>query len=140
MKKSAIKNNMENDELHFYDNLKDVQDNIDLVHTSSTLHYIDNCYDKILELINLNAKYIVFNRMLFNDSEKDHFMIQHSAYNGIGPGEIPQGFIDKKIDFPIIIMSFGKFNKLLETKYELEWIFNINKRGHEGISLLYVKK
>ncbi|MDR2095319.1 MAG: methyltransferase, TIGR04325 family [Treponema sp.] len=142
MIKSAKAHKLENTELNFFDNIENIPDNVDIVHTSSTLHYVKDAYETISTLIDLNAKYILFNRMLFNETEDDHFIVQHSGYRGIGPGKVPSGYIDKDIDFPVRIMSFKKFSDILEKQYNLEWVYDIGVKVAGGFiekGLLYTK-
>jgi putative methyltransferase (TIGR04325 family) len=141
MVKSAEAHALNNAELRFCDNIKNM-DQIDVVHTSGTLHYIKDAYETITALMNLNARYILFNRMLFNETENDIFIIQHSGYRGIGPGKVPAGYIDKDIDFPVRIMPFKKFSEILEKYYELEWLYDtgIKISGITEKGLLYIRK
>jgi len=142
MIQSAKTHNLMNAELQFFDTIENVPATIDIIHTSSTLHYAENAYEIIQKFVNMNAKYILFNRMLFNETENDFFIVHHSGYGGIGPGKIPVGYKDKNIDFPVMIMSFKKFSKLLEEKYELEWEFNVGREvnGITEQGLLYIKR
>jgi putative methyltransferase (TIGR04325 family) len=142
MIKSAKEHTLESKELQFYDNIENIPNDIDIVHTSSTLHYVKDAYSTILMLMNLNAKYILFNRMLFNETEYDKYIVQHSGYRGIGPGKVPSGYIDKNIDFPARLMSFKKFSDVLQKQYDLEWLYDIGKKvsGITEKGLLYKKK
>ena len=142
MIQSAKKHNLANNELQFFESIENASGNIDIIHTSSTLHYAENAYEIIQKFIDLNPVYILFNRMLFNETENDLFIIHHSAYRGIGPGKIPVGYTDKNIDFPVMIMSFNKFSRILEGQYDLEWKFNVGKdvNGITEKGLLYIKR
>jgi len=142
MIESAKSHNLENKELKFYDDLEKTSGKYDLIHSSSTLHYVENINEVITKLLNFNTKYILFNRMLFNDTENDKYTVQHSAYHGFGPGKLPNGYIDKKIGFPVRIMSFKKFSSILEKQYNLECIFSIEKKvnGIVEQGLLYKNK
>ncbi|MBK7964355.1 MAG: hypothetical protein IPK10_02920 [Bacteroidetes bacterium] len=90
----------------------------------------------------------IFNRMMFNEDDRDFVTVQKSYLSSNGPGKLPQGYQDKLISYPHTTMSFQKFNQTIINKgYECEWIFLESSGSHKiknenisGKGMLYIKK
>jgi len=123
MAKSAKEHGLENKELHFFDNLTEIAFPIDFVHSSGTLQYVPSAYEYLSKLMELNANYILFNRMMFNEKDRDFVTIQTSHLSDNGPGKLPDGYVDKIIKWPHTTLSYKRFTEKMEKKYKLEWIF-----------------
>ncbi len=134
-------------ELHFIDSFNHINSKIDFIHSSSALQYVDNPYQILSKLIELNADWILFNRMIFNENERDFITIQSSYLSSNGPGPLPYGYSDKIISYPHTTMGFNKFNSMLLNNYDLELqsdeqsgSHNINNERISGKVLLYIRK
>lgn len=148
MVKSAINKGLNNDELKFVSSIEEINTEIDFLHSSIALPYVPNPYDFTNKLIKIRANWIFFNRMIFNENDRDIITIQKSFLSANGPGNLPKDYKDKIISYPLTIMSFEKFNSIIiNNDYELEWtfetpsrLFQIKNQKIIGRGLLYVKK
>lgn len=125
MVKSAHEKEISNTELVFVSSLNDIKANINLIHSSCALHYVPEPYDMIRELIGIKAEWILFNRMMFNENDRDFVTVQKSFLSANGPGRMPVGYTDKLLSYPHTTLSFQKFNSFfINNGYELAWIFD----------------
>jgi putative methyltransferase (TIGR04325 family) len=137
---------LDNDELTFYDSLELINIPIDIIHSSGALQYVPEPYEYLSKLLNFNAKWIFFNRMIFNEGNRDIITVQKSKLSANGPGPLPEKYKDRIVSYPLTAMSFQKFSNKLSEKYCAEWIFeetsgsyNINNERIVGRGLLYTK-
>jgi putative methyltransferase (TIGR04325 family) len=125
MVKSAYEKEISNTELVFVSSLKDIKTNINLIHSSCALHYVPDPYKIISELINVNAEWILFNRMMFNENDRDFVTVQKSFLSSNGPGKLPEGYNDRILSYPHTTLSFQRFNScFISNDYDLDWIFD----------------
>lgn len=147
MVKSATEKGLNNDELKFVGSIEDIKTKIDFVHSSGALQYVDKPYEFTNMLLTIGADQVLFNRMMFNENNRDLITVQKSFLSSNGPGPLPQGYTDKVISYPHTTMAWDKFNSMLaKNSYELEWIFEetsgVLEISHEkiiGRGLLYTK-
>ena len=147
MVRSALEHGLENDELHFIDNIEKINSTIDIVHSSSTLQYVSSWNEYLNQLIRKEAKYMLFNRMMFNENDRTFITIQKSKLTANGPGVIPEKYEDKDIFYPHTTISYNEFNKtIIQKGYDMEWSFEeysgsyrINNEKIIGRGLLYKK-
>ena len=123
--KSSIERGLNNDELNFVSNVEDIKTEIDIIYSSCALHYVPDPYEFLNKLINVNATWIFFNRMYFNENDRDYVTVQKSLLSSNGPGKMPKGYTDRIISYPNTTISFHKFNsRVTEKNYRLEWVFD----------------
>ena len=135
-------------ELDFVSSVDEVTGDIDIIHSSCALQYVPDAHAKALALTRKNAPWIFFNRMMFNQNDKDITIIQSSLLSENGPGKMPEKYKERLIQYPHTTLAFGKFNKLFEDNgYRLEWMFEESTGSFHlpdekiiGRGLLYVKK
>lgn len=148
MVKSAIDKGLQNNELKFFSCIEDIHEKIDFVHSSSALQYVPDPFLFTNMLINLNADYVYFNRMMFNKSDRTFVTIQNSLLSANGPGKMPDHYTDKTISYPHTTVSFPKFNAMFtDNNYTTDWIFDEPSGSYKikneeiiGKGLLYTKK
>lgn len=147
MVKTANRLSLTTDELSFTDSIDNVNTTIDMLYTSCALHYVSKPYDELEKILNKNAKWILFNRMMFNQSDRDIYTVQKSQLSSNGPGQLPEGFINQDIYYPHTTLSFSKFLKCVQSKYDLYWqfdettgIFQINRERIFGKGMLFKLK
>ena len=148
MVKSAMERNLNNAELTFVRAIDEISVKVDFIHSSSALQYVDAPYVFTELLLRVDAKWIFFNRMMFNEDDRDFVTVQKSYLSSNGPGKLPQGYQNKLISYPHTTMSFQKFNQTIINKgYECEWIFLESSGSHKiknenisGKGMLYIKK
>jgi putative methyltransferase (TIGR04325 family) len=145
MVSSAKNHGFENEEIFFVDSLEKINGSIDLVHSSGALQSVSNWLDYLKRLVGLNAKYMLFNRMMFNENDRTFVTIQKSRLSDNGPGPMPEKYKDKDIFYPHTTISYSSFNEtIVEKGYGLEWFFEersgsyqINNEKIIGRGLLY---
>lgn len=120
---AAKAKNIETSELTLVDNLNNLPP-IDFIYTSCALHYTSNPYGFLNDLLKVNATAVLFNRMMFNENDRDIITIQKSRLQDNGPGPMPLKYSDKLISYPHTTLSFNKFNSIVSRSYELKWSFN----------------
>ena len=145
---AAKERKLENEELFFVENIEKIDSIIDLVHSSGTLQYVPDWIEYLDRLIEKQAKFVLFNRMMFNEHDRTFFTIQKSRLSDNGPGPMPKKYEDKDIFYPHATISYKKFHKrIFEKKYTLEWYFEENSGSYQinnekiiGRGLLYKKR
>lgn len=148
MVKSAMEKGLASDELNFVSSIEEINTKIDIIHSSCSLHYVPNPYEIIYKLINIDANWIFFNRMMFNRNDRDFITVQKSFLSSNGPGNLPTGYKDRIIKYPHTTLSFPKFNAaFVNNGFVNEWAFNessgsyqIGKEKIDGKGLLYLRK
>jgi putative methyltransferase (TIGR04325 family) len=147
MVKSAIERGLNNNELVFVSSIQDINAAIDFVHSSCALNYVNKPYEFLSMLINIHANWMFFNRMFFNETDRDFVTVQKSFLSSNGPGKLPKGYTDRIISYPNTTMSFHKFySTIINNGYEAEWTFSESSNHYNtrngiitGKSLLYVR-
>jgi putative methyltransferase (TIGR04325 family) len=142
---TAKTKNLETKELTFVDNLNNLP-LPDFIYSSCALQYTPIPYVFLEDLLKLGANAILFNRMMFNENDRDIITVQKSPLSDNGPGPMPKKYTDKIITYPHTTLSFNKFNSIILNSYKLTWIFNeptgSYKVGNEqilGRGLFYTK-
>lgn len=114
--------NLESEELKFYDSIEDAVNqliNIDVLHTSATLQALENPREYLLKLLNLKSKYIFFNRVGVHKGEKDLYTVHRSKLSWNGPGDLPEGYLDKWVKYPYGFMSEAFFLQSIQNQYDI---------------------
>lgn len=120
---SAKTKNIETKELTFLDNMNNLPQ-IDFIYSSGALQYTSKPYGFLEDLLKIGANSILFNRMMFNENDRDLITIQTSSLSTNGPGQMPKQYTDKIMTYPHTTLSFNKFNSIVLKTYKLTWIFN----------------
>lgn len=121
---------LSNDELQFFDSLKNATANlgeVDLVFASSSLQYCENPLETLEQLVNIGAKHIFITRTPFSESDQNYISIQKSRLKDNGPGIMSPEFTDSEIAYPITFMSQKAAEKILMKKYKIR--FSIKEGG-----------
>ncbi len=130
MVNSAKTHNLETEGLTFRDSLENLPP-IDFIYSSGALQYTSKPYNILEQLLKIDANYILFNRMMFNDDVREIITIQTSLLSENGPGPMPKYYIDKKISYPHTTLSFHHFNSFVSKNYKLVWIFSESSGSHK---------
>lgn len=145
MVKSAKDRGLNNAELDFVSSVDEIKTKTDFIHSSCALHYVPDPYEVTNALINIRANWLLFNRMMFNENDRDFVTVQKSFLSSNGPGKLPKGYSERIISYPHTTISYQKFNSLiLKNNYKLDWIFElsgsyqIKNEKIVGKGLLYV--
>ena len=148
MVKSAMEKGLNNDELIFVDSIPDIKTGIDIVNSSCALNYVIDPYEILNMIVSVNADWMFFSRMFYNDSDNDFITVQKSFLSSNGPGPLPKGYSDKLLSYPNTIISFNNFySTITNFGYKAEWIFSETSDHNQTKSerfteknLLYVRK
>jgi putative methyltransferase (TIGR04325 family) len=125
MVRSALNKGLNNDELFFITSINDIGDNIDFIHSSCALQYVDDPYGITMRLLNIRADQVFFNRMMFNEYDNEFVSVQKSFLSSNGPGLFPEGYRDRIISYPHTTLSLNKFNSMIfDNGYQVKWIFD----------------
>ncbi len=140
----------ENEELKFFDTIEAARKHlgtVDLVYTSGTLQCVDKPYTYLQMLIDIEARFLFFNRLGLNRSNRDIVTIHHSKLSWNGPSGLPPGVEDQIIKYPFSFISEEKFMAQLNRKYAVRaqfsddsGIFNVPNQQIIGSGLLTEKK
>jgi putative methyltransferase (TIGR04325 family) len=109
-------------ELSFYDSLAEgvfALGTIDLLHTSGTLQCVNDPFKYLDDLLNCNAKTILFNRLGLNRFNTDIITIHSSMLSWNGIGDLPEGFTDRWVKYPFIFPPEKRFMDKLTEKYSV---------------------
>lgn len=121
---AALDRNLGNDELAFTSSISEIETGIDVVHSSSALQYVPNPYEFLDLLAGFKAQWMFFNRMMFNEDDREFITIQRSLLSANGPGNLPPGYEDRIVSYPHTTMSFKKFDTSVVARgYRPEWMF-----------------
>lgn len=148
MVRSALDRNLNKGELTFATSIADVKTEVDFVHSSSALQYVPSPYEFLGTLANIEAKWMFFNRMMFNEDDRDFVTVQRSLLSENGPGDLPEGYTNRFVSYPHTTMSFRKFDaSVIAHGYHPEWMFlessgsyQIGNEKISGKGLLYSRK
>jgi putative methyltransferase (TIGR04325 family) len=131
MFRSAKNHVFENEELLFIDNIEIIETKIDFIHSSGALQSVPDYHCFLLQLMKFDAKYMLFNRMMFNENNYDFVTIQKSKLSDNGPGPMPEKYMDKEIFYPHTTIALNNFLNIVQEKYELEWSFEENSGSYQ---------
>jgi len=111
----AKRQELETDELHFFDNLDTATEkgDIDLVFASGSVHCTPKPYDSLTALASVDANVLMITRTPVTDSPC--VILQRSTLSANGVGEIPKelGIDDKSLSYPVTMMDRRKVETIL---------------------------
>jgi putative methyltransferase (TIGR04325 family) len=128
--KSAKAKELETNELTFQDSLSNLPP-IDFIYSSGAIQYTPEPYLCLESLLKINANYILFNRTMFNENDRDIITVHTTLLSENGHGRLPMNYIDKKVSYPHTTMSFRKFNSMISEFYKLRWMFEETSGSHK---------
>jgi putative methyltransferase (TIGR04325 family) len=124
---------LEDDELCFFENLKDAQRSlprVDLVFSSGALQYVPDPYQSLAELTQCGAAQIFITRVGLSSGAKEIISIQKSRLLDNGPGPLPDGVPDEVVQYPVTFASKRRFEQILQGRYTIAVQTNEDKRVH----------
>lgn len=127
---SAKSKKIETKELTFVDSLNNLP-TIDFIYSSGALQYTSKPYKFLENLLKIGVNSILFNRMTFNENDRDLITIQKSSLSNNGPGPMPKQYTDKIMSYPHTTLSFIKFNSIVLKTHKLTWVFNEAVASHK---------
>ncbi|MFI4937134.1 MAG: methyltransferase, TIGR04325 family [Candidatus Berkiellales bacterium] len=123
-------------ELHFYQNINDITDKPQVILLSAVLQYIENPYELLQQLLQLNVPYLILDRIWFTANKpQDLLLVEH---------------VDKNIynsSYPCWLFNQTNIIQALSTKYNiideypaLEGTFTVNQFKIASKGLLLKRK
>jgi putative methyltransferase (TIGR04325 family) len=111
---------LEQEGLKFFDDLDEATHNlsrIDLVIASSALQYCENPLDILIKLIGLSPKFLFITKTPFTEEVVPWSSIQTSNLRDNGPGPLPEGFVNRKVHYPIQFAPIRQVESVLQKRY-----------------------
>jgi len=90
-----------------------------LIVLGGTLQYLEEPLAALQVLAKLRADSIVLTRTPLTDSESSHVLVQSSRLSENGVGGVPDGFVDKKVRYPVTYVPEQHVLNLLSQNYRL---------------------
>ena len=90
-----------------------------MIHTSGTIQFVENPIQILKDILNCNAKWILFNRLGLNCKNTDLITIHSSKLSWNGIGNYTGVSKDKWIKYPCTFISESKFLNYIQEKYSI---------------------
>jgi putative methyltransferase (TIGR04325 family) len=94
---------------------------IDLILTSSALQYCPDPLAALNELLSTSSKYVYITRTPFFNGSKKIISIQSSMLSHNGPGELPTGYEDQEILYPISFLPLQQVEEAINERYRIKF-------------------
>lgn len=137
---------LSDDELRFCSDLGEAAGSmgeVDLLHTSGTLQCVASPYADLKQLFNIQAKYILLNRLGVTKGDHDVITIHQSRLSWNGPGPMPAGMTDHTIAYPFVFPQESLLRGIIQETYreiacfaDPSGIFPVRGEPIVGIGLL----
>ncbi len=132
---------LESSELKFFSDIPTAKNwlgEVDLVYTSSAIQYTENPLRTLKDLVAVNAKNFFITRTVFSEESSIKF-IQESLLSSNGPGPLPEGFVEKIIQYPVVAEPIANIEQVLELSYRIRFKLMEEQGIHlvEGKALNY---
>ena len=121
--------------LYFHESLSSVANSlsdIDLVFSSSALQYFEDPIKTLSDILDLKSRNIFITRTPLSLYSQILIAVQRSKLSDNGPGQLPHGFVDEIIEYPITYIPKKVFEETLLSSYQIK--FQIEE---EGASLFF---
>jgi putative methyltransferase (TIGR04325 family) len=109
------------------DDLVNNEIDCDLLYLSGSLQYVEDPIQTLNRLIQIEPKLILISRTPFNLKETKATFIQTSKLSSNGPGPLPLGYKDCKIQYEVNLPNYNQVIELLEKKYNIQWTCSENE-------------
>lgn len=126
MVKIAVSRNLSSEELVFISDLEKIK-GVDLIFSSSILQFEANPYHTLKKLLELKARFILFDQVCLNLNNSDSVGVSQSLLSEHGPGPLPDYYRDKPLKLPYTLLAFNRFMSLVTDSYELVYRAGENK-------------
>jgi putative methyltransferase (TIGR04325 family) len=112
----------ESDELHFVGSLDAARaqhHRFDLLFSSGCLHCMADPCETLKSLVDCEARFLFFTRVGLTLGDKDLFTTQRSMLSHNGPGPLPAGIKDRKVEYPATFVRKSAVESILQQKYRI---------------------
>ena len=123
--------------LKFFDDIqkaKNELNRVDLLFSSSALQYVPHPYEFLKRLTECGADQMFFTKIGLSTLQMELITIQKSSLSGNGPGPMPEGMRDKKIQYPVTFARKDKFEEILRKNYSIDIQFNEDKGSYQAVN------
>ena len=113
---------MHDGSLGFFEDIDAAADSlggIDLVFTSSALHYCPDPLAFLERLVALQAPHLAITRTAFRAGPGTLFGLQASRLSSNGPGPLPAGVADRPVSYPSVFVPRESAERVLCTRYAI---------------------
>ena len=87
------------------------------------MHYLE-------KLLQIRAKRVFITRTAFNQEDECLVTIQKSRLSHNGPGDLPDGFIDRDVFYPNVFVPLSSVQKLiLDNGYQIRYLM-VEEQGY----------
>lgn len=110
--------------LKFFDSIDQAQQDlgeVDLVLTSGTLPSTPDPLAFLSRLVLVKAKHLFITRTSFNREDSSIICLQSSRLAHNGPGEIPSGYKDRQVQYPLTLASKKKAEDIIRSAYDIRF-------------------
>ncbi len=117
---------LENDELSFVSDMSAAQEilgQIDIVHASGVLHFVDEPFKYLQQIVDSGAQCLLLHRLGLNEADQDIVALHYSKLSWNGHGALPEGYQDRWIQYPCIFVSEQRFLRMIKSKYDITMRF-----------------
>jgi putative methyltransferase (TIGR04325 family) len=120
---------------------------VDLLHSSGTLQCVPNPHAVLKQLLDLNATYVLLNRLGVSQGDHDVITVQHSRLSWNGPGPLPAGLKDQPFANPFVFPRESIMREILQEAYreiacfpDPSGVFPVRGEPITGLGLLAVRR
>ena len=99
----------------------------DLLYLGGSLQYVENPLKTLSKLISIKPKVVLISRAVFNQTETNVNFTQSSKLSSNGPGPLPSGYKDCKIEYEVNVPSYNQVIRMLEENYTIQWTCSENE-------------
>lgn len=120
----AAKEELAGEGLRFFDDIREAAadlGHVDLVFTSGALQYTPEPLDFLKRLLDVRADHLFVTRTPLNDGSDRLISVQTSWLSSNGPGELPPGFTNCQIKYPVTFASRQKVVQMIEEFYKIRF-------------------
>jgi putative methyltransferase (TIGR04325 family) len=122
------------------DDLIDGDFDCDLLYLSGSLPYVEDPLQTLAKLLSTNPRIVLISRTSFNQNETNVNFTQTSKLSSNGPGPLPLGYEDCKIEYEVNVPNYNQVIELLEDKYSIQWTCSENEEivGPDNLRYQYL--
>lgn len=105
-------------------------EDVDLILASGVLPYTRDPMGTLKSILALQAKHVFVTRNVLGESNEEIITIQRSPLANHGQGQMPKGFKDREISFPVTIVPREKFELTAQLTYRIRFRTSEDKKVH----------
>jgi len=126
---------LENEHLIFFDTLSEAIDSmsrIDLIFSSGALQYVSDPVKTLGELVACGAEQLFITRVGLSMHNHETISVQVSNLSDNGPGPLPQGIENCKVQYPVTFIPKRVFESKIASNYRIDVAFTEDQNAYIG--------